>query len=204
MGLHKHSQLEDISQSFGWDLCFSKDRSLLEEYFAVREQCYRLVKDGPLNFSGQEDIFDKTADILIVRNGKKVIGGARIASSNPSFRSLLPLESEGFMMREIFPHLKLQDLSYCEFGRLAVLPQYRSAAMIENIVLTLILRAIETRHKFMFAMNPLVQARCYRKICKKLSLLKPYNIHTEMEIPQKPELCGNLKMYLSSLELIRN
>jgi hypothetical protein len=205
MRLNRGSKEEFVSHNdYGERLCFSKDPKLLQEYFVVRERCYRLVKDGPKDFSGHEDAFDRNADILVVRAGDSVIGGARIVSNKLAEKSSIPLESEGFKMKNIFPDLDLNKHSYCEFGRLAVLPQYRSMALIEDIVLTLIMRAIETKHKYMFAMNPLVQARCYRKICKKLRLLRPYNIHTEIEIPQKPEQCGTLKMYLSSLELARS
>ncbi|MEM6579688.1 MAG: hypothetical protein AAF699_00375 [Pseudomonadota bacterium] len=53
---------------------------MLEQYYALREKCFRQELKIP-SFDGSEEQRDRDSSILIMRDGDQCIGGARIAPS---------------------------------------------------------------------------------------------------------------------------
>ena len=201
--LRRHDRLPQLTvRDTSKKLFFTKDKKLLRAYYEVRKNCYRSVADGPQDFSNQEDSYDKVADILVIVINGRVVGGARLVGSTPDVRLKLPVEQEKFMMKNVFPHLKLEKESYCEFGRIAILSQYRGAKLLEELCGKLIKKAIAKGYRYQFSMAPIIQTRCYRRVSKALELPYPYIIHKDIQVPRKPsEETGDLKMYLGSLKL---
>ena len=180
---------------------FTKDRNLLSGYYEVRQTCYRLVRNGPRNFCGAEDQFDQNSDILVVTLGQRVVGGARISGAGLEKERHLPLEQDGLVLDDVFPELRLSEQTYCEFSRMAILPGYRTPALVDELICSLLTMAILRGYGFLFAMSPLVQARCYRKVVKNNDFPFDFLIHDQFVLPPKSEAeCGSLKMFLSSLQ----
>jgi len=102
----------------------------LRQYYFIREYAYRL--DLQLkNFSGVEDEIDQYSHFIIARKGHFCIGGARLTISPVSNRVRLPLEYDEFKIINVLP--ELQTTNFCELGRTAILPDYRSADILDNI-----------------------------------------------------------------------
>ena len=197
------SELQEIQKNRykNFQIYFSKKKEDLKEYYQIREQCYRRVPDGPKDFDGSEDMFDRMSDIMIVRANNQIIGGARIYGRTNKNDPNLPLEEDGFLLKNLFPDKQLDRVSYCEFGRMAVLEQFRSKVLLKTIVVNLCQMSIARGYKYLFTMSPLQQARCYRMIINEIDFPHKYNIYRDIELPQKSEKIGGvLKMQLSSLK----
>ena len=184
-----------------FELAFSRERRLLEQYYAIRQHCYRNVENGPAEFDGREDFYDRISDILIVKHAGEVVGGARIVGRPRNVSIPLPLEQDGVSISKSLPEFNLDRLACCEFGRLAILDEYRSKVLLKEVVRSLIQRAIYRSYDYLIALSPLVQARCYRIICHNLKLPYPYLIHNGINVNKSELECGNLKMYLATLRL---
>lgn len=106
------------------------DMQYLRQYFFIREYAYRV--DLQLkNFSGAEDEIDQYSHFIVARKGHFVVGGSRLTISSPNKRVRLPLEHGNFQVATLLPELS-QD-SYCELGRTAILPDYRTGQVLDNI-----------------------------------------------------------------------
>jgi hypothetical protein len=173
---------------------FSDNLVLRQNYFALRQECYR--EDlGLKDFSGGWDAHDVAGNVLIARKGNEVVGGARIVVSSPASEQLLPLESKDFRMSEIFPELHLEKAAYCEFSRLAVERSERTGGNLARDIIIELTREAKARGiRYLFAVSTPLQARCYRKVFK--SLGHDYVIDTSVEVPQK-EIYGHLKMVIA-------
>lgn len=181
---------------------FTKEKRLIDTYCSIREACYRSVKCGPQDFSGQLEASDYLSEILVLLKGNRVIGGGRLLGSSPEARLMLPVEQTDFMMKDVFPELSLEDKPYCEFGRIAVIPEYRDFDTINELCERLILRAIDKGYIYQFSMAPLGTSRLYQRVSSNLELPYPYIIHKHIPVPEKPlSETGGLKMYLGSLQL---
>lgn len=196
---------QPLKHEYAWGdftLMFTKDIQLLREYYKVRQSCYRQVPGGPRAFSGAEDQYDRSSDILVAVNKGTVVGGARIVGSTPSRRIVLPMEDENLLLKNMFPDFRLDSKSYCEYGRLAVLQEYRSLDLLRHMCAALTARAIERGYAYLFSKAPYVQILCYQKISRLLQMPRPYIIHKHINLPDKGrQETGNLKMYLASIEL---
>ena len=182
-------------------LFFTKDQNTLDQYYKIRERCYRQVKNGPKDFDGHQDVYDISGDILIVTYKDVVVGGARIFDNYQTKKLRLPLETDEFILHEQLPHLKLDNSSYCEFGRLALLKSFRHSKILDTIVENLVTYSIARGYRYLFFMSPLVQARCYKQALSRLQVNGEFRIYRDIKINGKtPEECGVLDMYLSSLK----
>lgn len=199
--LFKHAEiLKGHLHDNDFEFAFSHERHLLEQYYAIREHCYRNVENGPKEFDGGEDFYDRISDILIVKHKGKVIGGARIVGKLPGSEIHIPIEAEGICLDDIFPEMSLHKWGYCEFGRLAILENYRSMDLLKAIISSLSRRAQARHYRYLFSIAPLTQSRCYRRVFQKLGFAHPYVIHEDIHLHKSEEECGNLKMYLASLK----
>lgn len=111
---------------------FTTDPESLQQYYNIREFAYKETL-GVQGFSGQEDELDKHSYILVVKSGNTVIGGARLTVSSPEKPQIMPLEENGFDIKEHFPQLDFTKLKYCEMSRLALLPEFRNNVIAEQI-----------------------------------------------------------------------
>lgn len=177
---------------------FTDDPWMIQQYYKIREKCYREDLSLP-DFNGGEDFYDKPSYIAVVRKGDRVIGGARIIISAPEGRVPLSLEEKGFMMADLFPELKLEDKSYCEFSRLAILPEHRGMDSLQELLRSLSYKAINVGCGAIFAITSIPQARCYRRMFRLLGL--DFETRSDIKVPFKP-LYGDMKIVLSVSRLL--
>lgn len=140
------------------------DMQYLRQYFFIREFAYRV--DLQLkHFSGAEDDIDRYSHLLIARKGHYCVGGARLTISTPNKRVALPLESDEFRLRSVLP--ELESKSYCELGRLAILPEYRGQGGLERLFKLGADIARDLGCAYMVGVSPPVSARKFANVYRK-------------------------------------
>lgn len=97
-----------------------------------------------------------------------MIGGCQTIISRPNAKTTLPLEKEGFRLSSCIRGLGLEQRSYCELSRLAILKEHRSEAVLEMLIRFEIAYAKHIGINYIFINAPIVQARAYRKFCRNL------------------------------------
>jgi hypothetical protein len=153
---------------------------------------------GLKNFCGQEDNFDAQSTIVIARKGLQCIGGGRLTVSSPTNRRALPMEKEGLALTSLFPELDLNETTYCEFSRLAILPEFRSGNVFIEIARKFVTKAMAEGAEYAFNIAPLPLARSYRQAGQAYGL--KWDIYSHVEIPQREEYEG-IKMVISVMDL---
>ena len=123
---------------------FTANNELLEQYFAIREECLR-KEWGLVDYSGARDKNDLDGHILVAIKDNVCIGGARWIPAPLTDRKLLHIESENFKLTDFFPGLK--QYNYCEFGRLAVASNERQQGKVARDLLSCLL--VKARECFM-------------------------------------------------------
>lgn len=175
---------------------FSTDEALLHQYYMLRERMF-ISTWGLKEFSAQEDNYDRTSDVLIVRRGNLCVGGARLTFSKPGDRPVLPMENPSFQLQQIFPDLDLEHKIYAECARMALLPEFRTKEVSFQIRHELIKHCVSKNADYAFWIAPLLQARNYRQTCVNLGYA--CKIRTDVEVPDREEYEG-IKMYMAVLE----
>ena len=175
---------------------FTKDPACLHQYYDLRERMYAECL-GLKHFSGAEDESDRNSMILIARKGNQVVGGARMNIRNPRNETLLPMEEHGVELQKLLPELELEHTTYCEFSRLARLPDYRGAEFAVQMNRAFKRKAIAHGVQYCFVLASQSQTRNYRRI--NLIDRDEYIIRDDIGIYPHPIYEG-LKMVLSYLE----
>lgn len=175
---------------------FSTDPALLHQYYHLRTRMFISVW-GLKDFDAAEDFYDPISDILIARQGKLCVGGARLTFSYPGKRVVMPMEAAGFQLSELLPELDLEHRSYGECSRMAVLPEFRTKEMAFQLRYQLIKQCLRRNADYAFWIAPLPQARNYRQTCVNLGL--GCSIRTDVTVPDREEYEG-IKMYLVLLD----
>lgn len=157
------------------------DMQYLRQYFLIREYAYR-VDLGLQNFSGEEDELDLESQFIIARKGHFVVAGARLTIVPIGVDRSLPVESESFKVKEIFP--ALAHYNYCELGRTAVLPQYRNGLLLDEVFRVAAEAAVESGCKFLVGASPPSVARRFRNSYNSMGY--PTTIHEDIRPPLKP------------------
>lgn len=175
---------------------FTQEEALLQQYFAIREKVY-VEAFNLTDFSTHYDDYDYQdyTHILVIRNGGRVIGGARLTIHHKGTSVKLPMEGEGFLLSDIFPQLMLEDKTYAEVTRLAIMPEFRGYRTIATNVLGLLFtKAVSRNADYMLSVAPAVQSRNNRRHFTQLGY-KTETCH-DIQIPNKEAYEGK-KMYLS-------
>lgn len=161
----------------------TKNPDHLSSYYKIRETCFR--KDLLLsNFNGSEDKYDKEGHILIARVGNHCIGGARINGNSPKTSTRLPIENDNFIVKDLFPDLALEDHSYCQWTRLALLPEYRTMDAVKALCLSLTRVSTDLGFKYAFNVTGSARARLYRRLAASGGMR--YKICNHIKIPAEP------------------
>lgn len=176
---------------------FTQDVGLLHQYFLMREAMFISVW-GLKNFSGLHDRFDDVSEIMVARRGKQVLAGGRITVSAPSRRQLLPMEGADLSLASAFPDLDLANHTYCEFSRLAILPEFRSGQTFPEVARRFIRRAVAEGVDYAFNMAPVPLARSYRQAMLNFGL--KWQVRQDVQVPEREEFEG-IKMVLSVMNL---
>jgi len=176
---------------------FTQDAGLLHQYFLMREAMFISVW-GLKHFSGERDRFDDMSHIMVARRGKQVLAGGRLTVSGATRRTLLPMEGPDLSLVAMFPELDLANHTYCEFSRLAILPEFRNGQIFPELARRFIRRAVAEGVDYAFNMAPLPLARSYRQAMIDFGL--KWHVRLDLPVPERSEFEG-IKMALSVMDL---
>lgn len=179
---------------------FTRDPGLLHQYYRIYNAECRVVNMP--EFRMAEDKYNKRSEIMVVRLGNLVVGGARITIRTPRLDEPLPLEIGEFRLNSVFPELTTKQMRYAEFSRLAVLPDYRGADVLREIIINVYRRCVALDINYIFAAAPLVNGRSYRQICKAIGLNEAA-VHMHVDIPPAPGF-EEVKDYLFSVVIYKS
>lgn len=126
----------------------SRDRHLLDQYYALREQCFRLDL-GLADFDGSEEELDRQGSVLLALENGRCVGGARISSHIP-----LPSQAE---------LLEVDLNTCCMWERFAIDPAVRSVHMVCEFVAHLIEASRDGGFHTAMILSSLRNARLYRR-----------------------------------------
>lgn len=141
----------------------SRDAKMLGQYYKIREQCFR-AELGVALFDGSEDHYDRSGDILIAREGLRCVGGVRICGKMPWETVRIPLEDEGVDLAELFTELNLDNVSYCQWSRLALAPECRGMDVVKDFCRALINTCSSLGYRLAFNVSDLHRARLYQRL----------------------------------------
>lgn len=159
---------------------FSKCDSMLEQYYWLREECFR-KELGLETFDGGEDIYDQNGKILIVRDGKTCVGGVRITGCSLLGQSLMPLEHKGLDINQMLPQIQLPLAPYCQWERLVLRPEYRGIDMLRSICRALIRGCASLGYHYAFNVTGIKRARLYKRVHSNLGY--DYEIFNQLKMP---------------------
>lgn len=82
------------------ELVFTKDPTLLEQYYKLREDTYR-TELGFEKYDGSENDFDRRGEIMIATQNNNVVAGARLDLSSANKNMYNDYPEHGFVYRDI-------------------------------------------------------------------------------------------------------
>lgn len=159
---------------------FSKQDGLLEQYYWLREECFR--KELGLNtFNGAEDVYDQTGNILIIRDGDVCVGGVRITGCSLFSQSLTPLENKGLDITQVLPQLDLPLAPFCQHERLVLRPEYRQTDIFRAVCKAVMRGCASLGYHYAFNVTGLKRARLYKRVHSNLGY--DYKIYDHIKMP---------------------
>jgi hypothetical protein len=168
---------------------FTDDKALLHQYYIMRERMLGTDKYLPRGVLPQ-DIHDKVSHILIARRDKLCIGGARLTIREGDETFPLPMESDEFKLRDIFPHLPLDTEKHAVISKFAILDDQKNAEILYALCKIMYRRMLKNDVRFLFirATN-IALARNWRLIS---NTLRPQStrICSEIDVPDSPMYPG--------------
>ncbi len=165
----------------------TKDPALLEQYYRIREKCFRREL-GIADFDGSEDARDRRSDILVARVGGRCIGGTRITGRHPQSLHPVPLEDEGLDLVAALPGLRLAENSFCQWGRLAVAPEYRTPEVLRRYCSAMIEASRALGYAYSVVVTDINRARLYKRLFSALGYR--YDIVRGLRIPAEAGFDG--------------
>jgi hypothetical protein len=152
---------------------------LLEQYYALRERCFRQELGLP-QFNGAEEESDRKGNILVAIKDGQVISGVRI-SGHISFPS--QIES-----------LELNSETSCMWERLVIAPSCRDAKFVSNFATQIAVTARNLGYQHAMVLSSLCNARFYRRCLSTMGF--GYEIHRHVPHCAEGSFAG-LEHYLS-------
>ena len=98
---------------------FTTDLDLLHQYYVMRS--IHLSKVLPTVVPAEADPYDERSEIMVVRIGRQVVGGARILLKRNPRDPALYIERGGFNLPDALPELDLNSVTYCEISKMFLL-----------------------------------------------------------------------------------
>ncbi|WP_210396531.1 hypothetical protein [Motiliproteus sediminis] len=157
----------------------TRNAELLEQYYRLRERCFREDLGLP-DFDGSEDAWDRCSQILIAREGDRCIGGMRITGREPAL-GVLPIEEEGVDLSCLRRALPQDSPRYCQWGRLALLPEVRSTELLQDFIAEMIIHSRQLGYQYSVMVAGMNRSRLYRRLYRGLGLR--YDIVPELRVP---------------------
>jgi hypothetical protein len=171
----------------------TNDPSLLGQYYRIRERCFRREL-GIEDFDGSEDARDRRSDILVARVGSRCIGGTRITGRHPESLHPVPVEEEGLDLVTALPDLRLAERSFCQWGRLALDPEYRTHEVLRRYCNAIIEASRALGYAYSVVVTDINRARLYKRLFSVLGyhydIVRGLCIPAEAGFDQLPHLLG--------------
>jgi hypothetical protein len=162
---------------------FTRDPALLHQYRELYESECRVVSLP--SFYAAENDYNQKSHILVVRQGKLCVGGGRLSVRTPRQPNSLPLEINGFRLRDYFPELEQKQMRYGELSRLVILPDFRTGDVTREIFRNMYRKSLALDLDMVYAAAPLVNVRSYKNQCLAVGLKEP-RVHLDIEVPPYP------------------
>lgn len=178
---------------------FTNDKALLHQYFVMRERMLGTDRFLPKDVLPQ-DLHDKISHILIARRGKLCIGGGRLTIREGDEMFPLPMETDEFKLRNLFPQLPLDKERHAVGSKFAIHDDHKNSELLYAMCKIMHDKVIASgiRYYFVRATN-ITLARNWRLIFNTL-LPKSTRICTEIDVPDSPFYPGQ-KQYLVFTDL---
>ncbi len=177
---------------------FTQDRALLHQYYRLREIMYRKMFNTD-QFVGEEDVHDKLSHILIARRGNLCLGGCRLTIREHDEMWALPMESDSFRLRNIFPDLPLTQERHAEISRFAILEDTGDHDIFYGLCKVMYDKVIDANIHYLFAKSTHTLARNWRLIANSFGV-KTTRICSEIEVPENP-IHPDVKWYITMSDL---
>ncbi len=161
----------------------SSDSQLLEQYYALRQRCFR-QELGLVDFDGSEEEQDRQGVILLALKHGRCVGGARI-SSHITLTSQLEL-------------LELDQSTCCMWERFVIDPTVRTVYLVREFVVHLIQASRDGGYQNAMVLSSLRNARFYRRCHTAVGVA--FQIHRSVPHCAQGAFAG-LEHYLSVAQL---
>lgn len=133
---------------------FTRDPDLLQQYYALRQHCYR--KELKLDdFDGSEEPADLEGHIFIARYQRQCLGGARVISSHLD-------ASHGTSLQGLLPELGLSEQPFCFWERLSLSQTLRAHQLQKEFCAHLVNASFDLGYRYAFMVSSVRNARFYR------------------------------------------
>ena len=139
----------------------TEEPDLLHQYYVLRSMQISPLLPSPL--SVEPDLYDKRANIMIIRSGRQVVGGIRIITRNNTDEPPLYIERGGFDLHKLLPHLELDKNPYCDLSRLFLLEEYRNSEVTRNMYRCIVDCFNRLGMRYGFAASSPAAARVHRR-----------------------------------------
>lgn len=176
---------------------FTSDKGLLHQYYRLRDQVFGrdiAHSDG----SGGADIHDKISEILVARRGKLLIGACRLTVREGDESFLLPMETEDFKLRDVFPNLPLHKERHAAISKFAILEEHRQQDILHGLCKIMFDRVIASDTHYVFSRTTSILARNWRKIANSFGA-NHTRICDEINVPLIPNFDEKPYLVMSDL-----
>lgn len=177
---------------------FTQDPALLLQYYCLRQTRYdRVFKVAGYNWG--EDYYDKLSHILIARRGNLCIGGCRLVIREGDEAWSLPMEIDGFSLRESLPDLPLNKVRHAELSRLTILDDCGDDNILTGLYKAMYDRIINSDIHYLFVVSVYHMARNWRLVANNFGV-KTTRIVEDMYLTDSA-LDPSIKWYLTMSDL---
>lgn len=92
------------------------------------------------------------------------MGGTRITGRHPRSRHRVPLEEEGLDLVAVLPELRLAENSFCQWIRLALEPEYRTAEVLRRYCNAMVEASRALGYTHSLVVTDIKRARLYKRL----------------------------------------
>ena len=176
---------------------FTTDKALLHQYYRLRDQFFG--RDlGHSDGSGGADIHDKISEILVARRGNVLIGACRLTVREGDESFLLPMETDDFKLRELFPNLPLHRERHAAISKFAVLEEHRQQDILQGLCKIMFDKVIASDTHYIFVRTTRILARNWRMIANSFGA-DHTRICNEVVVPPIPNFDEKAYLVMSDL-----
>ena len=161
------------------EVVFTKDKDLLDQYYKLRERCYR-NDTGWREYDGSESATDRRSMIVVAKNSAgTVIGGARFLIPGSSEYTSNEIPDEGYTIRNALEKSGLNvQAKYSEISAVAIDKAYRNRESMKKMFCLMIDESIKNGCDYIVGFAIWVASRdhkiAFRSLGYKLDVLKDF------------------------------